>query len=96
MKITKEDVINTAKLARLEFDDEKLELFTGQLENILAHISDLNELDTENVPPTSHVLEISTPLRDDTVEQSITTDQALRNAPETVDSFFVVPKVIDD
>lgn len=96
MKITKDDVFNTAQLARLEFDDEKLELFTGQLENILQHIQDLNELNTDNVAPTSHVLDVSTPLREDTVEQTITTEQALQNAPETVDDFFVVPKVIED
>lgn len=96
MKITKDDVFNTAQLARLEFDDEKLELFTGQLENILRHIQDLNELNTDDVYPTSHVLEVSTPLREDTVEQTITIKQALQNAPETVDNFFVVPKVIED
>ena len=96
MKISKDEVKETAELARLEFSDEELEKFTGQLGGILEHIEDLNELDTDNIEPTSHVLELSTPLREDKVRQLITVEEALANAPETNDGFFVVPKVIED
>ena len=96
MKISKDEVKETAELARLEFSDEELEKFTGQLGGILEHIEDLNELDTDNIEPTSHVLELSTPLREDKVRQLITVEEALANAPETNDDFFVVPKVIED
>lgn len=95
MKISKKDVLDTAELARLEFDEETLSKFTRQLGDILMHIEDLAELDTENVEPTSHVLELSTPLRKDEVSQTITAEQALRNAPGEESGFFTVPKVIE-
>ena len=96
MKISKDEVKETAELARLEFTEKELEKFTGQLGGILDHIEDLNELDTENIEPTSHVLELSTPLREDRVDQLITVEEAMVNAPEALDDFFVVPKVIED
>lgn len=96
MKISKKDVIETAELARLEFSEDDLEKFTHQLENILEHIEDLNELNTDNVEPTSHVLDISTPEREDTIVELLTTEEVFKNAPEREEDFFVVPKVIDD
>lgn len=96
MKISKKDVLDTAELARLEFDDETLSKFTRQLGDILVHIDDLAELDTENVEPTSHVLELSIPSRKDQVNQIITTEEALSNAPSKENDFFTVPKVIED
>jgi aspartyl-tRNA(Asn)/glutamyl-tRNA(Gln) amidotransferase subunit C len=96
MKITREDVIKVAELARLEFGEEELEKFTEQLGNILKYIGKLNELDTKDVEPTSHVLNIATPLREDAVEEWLTTGEALENAPEEEDGFFVVPRVIEE
>ena len=96
MKISKKDVLNTAELARLEFDNETLSKFTRQLADILVHIDELAELDTENVEPTSHVLELSIPFRKDKVNQVITTEEALRNAPSQENDFFTVPKVIEE
>ncbi len=96
MKISKEDVAKVAELARLDFKDEEVERFTEQLGNILEYIEKLNELDTDNVEPTSHVLDISTPLREDKVFKTLTTEEVLQNAPESEDDFFVVPQVIED
>ena len=96
MKISKDDVIHVAELARLEFGEEELEKFTEQLGNILEYIERLSELDTKGVEPTSHVLDISTPLREDRVEEWITPEQVLGNAPQREDDFFAVPKVIED
>lgn len=96
MKISKEDVLKVAELARLEFGDEELDKFTEQMGDILTYIERLNELDTENVEPTSHVLDIPTPLREDVVEDWLTPGEALDNAPEEEDGFFVVPRVIED
>jgi aspartyl-tRNA(Asn)/glutamyl-tRNA(Gln) amidotransferase subunit C len=96
MKITREDVIKVAELARLEFGEEELEKFTEQLGNILKYIGKLNELDTKDVEPTSHVLNIATPLREDAIEEWLTTGEALENAPEEEDGFFVVPRVIEE
>ncbi len=96
MKISKEEVVKVAELARLEFTDEELDRFTEQLGNILAYIQKLAELDTTGVEPTSHVLDIATPLRDDRVVEWLTQEEALSNAPEKEDGFFVVPQVIED
>jgi aspartyl-tRNA(Asn)/glutamyl-tRNA(Gln) amidotransferase subunit C len=96
MKITREDVIKAAELARLEFKEEELEKFAEQLGSILKYIGKLNELDTKDVEPTSHVLDIATPLREDAVEEWLTTGEALENAPQEEDGFFVVPQVIED
>ena len=96
MKISKEEVHNTAELARLEFEDSHLEKFTEQLGRILEYIEDLKELNTDGIEPTSHGVELTTPLREDNVLQLITTEQALQNAPEKDEDFFVVPKVIED
>ena len=96
MKITREDVIKVAELARLEFREEELEKFTEQLGNIITYIGKLNELDTKDVEPTSHVLDLATPLREDKVVEWLTREEALENAPREEDGFFVVPQVIED
>ncbi len=96
MKISKEDVVKVAELARLEFKEQDVQKFTEQLGNILEHVEKLNELDTDNVEPTSHVLDISTPLREDKVDKMLTIEEVLQNAPESEDDFFVVPQVIED
>ncbi len=56
----------------------------------------MNELNTSNVEPTSHVLDESTPLRDDIVEDWLSKDEVLKNAPKEENGFFVVPKIIDE
>ncbi len=96
MKISKDTVRHVAELARLEFKEKELEKFTEQLGNILGHIEELNELDTSNVEPTFHVLGLSTPLREDVVESSLSSEEALENSPHRQEDFFVVPKVIED
>jgi len=96
MKISKDDIIKVSELARLEFKEKELEKFTEQLGNILEYIEQLNELNTDNVEPTSHVLDMSTPLREDKVVEWLSTEEVLKNAPESEDDFFVVPQVIED
>ncbi len=94
MAVTRKDVEHIAELARLKFTDEELNNFTGQLNEILAYVEKLNELDTENVEPLSHPVEGSNVFREDSVKPSITTEEALKNAPEKDEQFFHVPKVI--
>jgi len=96
MEIKKDDVKHVAELARIEFSEEDIEKFTEQLGNILNYISKLNELNTSNVEPTSHVLDESTLLRDDIVEDWLSKDEVLNNAPKEENGFFVVPKIIDE
>ena len=94
MKITKAEVIHVARLARLDLDEAAVELYTKQLEDILTYMETLNRVDTENVPPTSHATFIENAFREDEVRTSISSEEALANAPLAEDGSFVVPKVI--
>jgi aspartyl-tRNA(Asn)/glutamyl-tRNA(Gln) amidotransferase subunit C len=96
-KITKKDVEHVARLARLALSEEEKERYTAQLGSILEYIGKLNELDTRDVPPTSHVLPMSNVWREDATEPRHLGDPAdvLKNAPEREGTFFKVKKVIE-
>jgi len=95
MSIQVQDVEHVAKLARLKLNDEEREMFTGQLNAILQYAEKLNELDTENVEPTTHVLPLSNVMREDEVHESLSQEQVFRNAPDEEDGQFKVPAVLD-
>lgn len=95
MSVTKKDVEYIAELARLKFKEEELESFTHQLNEILSYIDKLNELNTDDVEPLSHPIENINVFRNDELKQSISTEDALRNASDKTDEFFKVPKVIN-
>ena len=95
MDITVRDVEHVALLARLELSDWEKELFAGQLGAILRYIEKLNELDTDGVEPTSHVLPISNVMRDDEPRPSWPLDKVLENAPDKEDGQFRVPAVLE-
>ena len=96
MAVTKKDVEKIAELARLKFTDEDLENFTPQMNEILSYMDKLNELDTENVKPLSHPVEQTNVFREDELKPSISTEDALKNAPSKDEHHFKVPKVIGD
>ena len=92
-KITRDEVRHVAKLARLELLDEEERLMTEQMNNILDYMDKLNELDTFQVEPTTHAIQLQNVFRQDKVEPSLERDYALANAPQSDGSSFVVPKV---
>ena len=94
MKITKEDVKYTAKLAKLTFDDEQIEKLAQDMSNILDYAEKINEVDTENVQPMTHVLEVQNVLREDENEQCLDIEDVLKNAPDRDERTFRVPKVL--
>jgi len=96
MAVTKKDVEKIAELAKLKFTDEELENFTPQMNEILSYMDKLNELATENVKPLSHPVEQTNVFREDELKPSISTEDALKNAPAKDDHHFKVPKVIGD
>ena len=96
MAITKKDVEKIAELARLKFSEEELENFTPQMNEILSYMDKLNELNTENVKPLSHPVEQTNVFREDEMKPSISTENALKNAPSKDENHFTVPKVIGD
>lgn len=95
MSVTVEEVRHIADLARLRFSDEEEEQLAEEMNQVLDHMDKLSELDTEDVEPMSHVLDISNVYRDDEAEQRITREEALKNAPHADHQYFRVPKVID-
>jgi aspartyl-tRNA(Asn)/glutamyl-tRNA(Gln) amidotransferase subunit C len=94
MKITKDEVLYVARLARLDLDDESIERFAGQIDEILGYIDKLNQVETEGIRPTSHAIFLTNAFRDDTPGEHLSRDRALANAPDKEDGNFVVPKVV--
>lgn len=92
---TKIDVAYVSKLARLALDMEEIKRLGRQLNDILGYISKLNEINTEAVQPTSHVLPLQNVERDDEARPSLPIDETLKNAPSKEGNFFKVPKVIE-
>lgn len=95
MKLSLDEVKYVAQLARIEFSDEELEKFRTQLDAIIGYIEKMNELDTENVKPTSHVVDVNNVLREDEVGNSLPREEVLKNAPCSENGFFKVPKIIE-
>jgi aspartyl-tRNA(Asn)/glutamyl-tRNA(Gln) amidotransferase subunit C len=96
MAITIKDVEHIATLAKLEFTDAEKEKFTHQMNQILEYMEQLNSLDTSKVEPLSHVIELSNVFRADEVKPGVSTENALKNAPEKDEHYFKVPKVISE
>ncbi len=98
MTIERRDVEHVAKLARLELSDTEIERMTAQLDQILSYVSTLDELgtlDPEEIPPTSHALDVACPVRKDESRPSGQDEAILERAPERRERHLVVPKVID-
>lgn len=93
--ISRQEVEYVAKLARLNLTEEEAEKYTEQLNAILEFAGKLNELDTGNIEPTSHVLDVYNVMRDDEVRPSVDREKALLNAPDEEDGQFKVPAVMD-
>lgn len=95
MPVLRDDVEYVARLARIELAEEEKNLLISQLNSILGHIEKLNELDTEGVEPTFHVLDVRNVFREDEVRPSLPAEEILKNAPARDGDFFKVPKIIE-
>ncbi|MBD8499382.1 MULTISPECIES: Asp-tRNA(Asn)/Glu-tRNA(Gln) amidotransferase subunit GatC [Paenibacillus] len=95
MSINLHDVEHVAKLARLLLTDEEKERYTDQLNAILKYADKLNELNTDDVQPTTHVLPIRNVMREDEVRPSLDREHVMKNAPEEEDGQFRVPAVLE-
>ncbi|QGH33281.1 Asp-tRNA(Asn)/Glu-tRNA(Gln) amidotransferase subunit GatC [Gracilibacillus salitolerans] len=94
-EISKEQVKHVANLARLALKDEEVETFTQQLGDIINYAELLNELDTDNVKPTTHVLDLKNVMRKDEPKEWIKKEDALKNAPDQKDGQFRVPSILE-
>lgn len=93
--ITKKDVEYVAGLARLEFSEEEKENFTKTLNDILEYAQKLNEINTDNVEPTAHILSVKNVFRKDEARPSMDREKILENAPDSDRGCFRVPRVIE-
>jgi aspartyl-tRNA(Asn)/glutamyl-tRNA(Gln) amidotransferase subunit C len=95
MSLDEATVARIARLARIEVDLEKRTALAAELSNIMGWIEQLNEVDTEGVPPMTSVGEVTLALRNDEVTDGDKVEKILKNAPEQQDGHFVVPKVVE-
>lgn len=95
MIISRETVDHVARLARLELSEAERTRFTEQLGRILEYCAKLDELDTTEVEPTSHVIAMTNVFRDDVVSTCLPRDAVLAGAPDHESGFFKVPPVIE-
>lgn len=95
MQLTPDDVRKVASLARLRVSDAEVASLTSDLTAILGYVDVLNEIDTTNVEPMVHAVELSNVLRADNVVASLPREAALSNAPSTDGQYFLVPAIIE-
>ena len=95
MAISRDEVLRIAELARLRFSEAEIGRLATEMENILAYVRKLDELDTSEVEPLSHVHAYGTVVRPDAVGDELPRDEALKGAADAGDRYFRVPKVIE-
>jgi aspartyl-tRNA(Asn)/glutamyl-tRNA(Gln) amidotransferase subunit C len=95
MSIDRATVDHVARLARLDLSDEERDRFTRQLAGLLEYFAALQQLDTEGIEPTSHVVEMANVTREDASRPGLTREAVLAAAPAHQDGFFKVPPVIE-
>ena len=93
--INRAEVDRVAALARVSLTDEEAERLAVELDSFLGYVETLQELNTDGIVPTSHPISLATPMRDDRAEDPLDPELVVRNAPESAQTAFVVPRVID-
>lgn len=95
MGLTRETVESIAELAKLDLNEEEIELYREQLSAILDYADMLNEIDTDAIPPTPSVLPIVNVFRPDKVKSGLPLEKVLQNAPDAEANQFRVDAVLD-
>ena len=95
MALEPDSVVHIAHLARLHLVDDDLDRYTGELSNILSFIEQMNAVDTDDVIPMAHPLDMSQPLRADVISEQDRREEYQENAPAVRDGLYLVPKVIE-
>ncbi len=84
-----------SELARLDLNQDEKSEFSKQLSDIISYVEKLNELDTNNVEPADHIVDVKNVMKKDEVGQSIALGEITKNAPNFEDNHFIVPKIIE-
>jgi len=92
--LTEAEVRQVALLARLGLSDEELDGLRGELNNILAYVEQLQELDLDEVVPTTHAVRLVNSTREDEPVPSLPREKVLMNAPEAKDGAFLIPRIV--
>ena len=97
-KLTKDEVLHVAKLAKLELTDTEVDKFTSQLSSVLDYFSELSEVDIKDTEPTSQTTGLTNVFRDDNVvgQVSLTQDEALSGTDETYNGYFKVKAILEE
>ena len=95
MKISREEVLHIARLARVALTEEEIELYSGQLSKLLDHFEVLQQVDTTGVPPTAQSIDLRGVMREDAVRPSLPADDVLANAPHREEDSFRVKPVLE-
>ena len=95
MELSRDVVRKVAGLARLKVSEDELDSLVADLSAILGYVQVLNEVDTTDVPPMVHAVELHNVLRSDSIVDSLPRSEALSNAPRSDGSYFLVPAIID-
>ncbi|MCL8207912.1 MAG: Asp-tRNA(Asn)/Glu-tRNA(Gln) amidotransferase subunit GatC [Actinomycetia bacterium] len=96
LALTRDDARHVALLARLGVSEPELEALARELSQVLEHVAVLDELDTEDVPPTFHVMPPKDPWRADVEQPGLAPDQVWMNAPDARDGQFRVPRIVGE
>ena len=95
MKIDKNTINKIARLSRIKLDDKESEDYINDLNSILNWVEQLNEVNTENVEPLSNISSSILPKREDISKDTNSSEEILENAPDKLEGFFAVPKVVE-
>ncbi len=95
MSVTRDDVAYMANLARLKVTEDEIDQFQSDMNKILGYMDLLNQVDTSDVAPLDHVIELPPVYRKDEARQPLDHDDALKNAPDADSDYFRVPRVIE-
>jgi aspartyl-tRNA(Asn)/glutamyl-tRNA(Gln) amidotransferase subunit C len=94
-RISEDQVKHVAHLARLAISEEEAVMFTSQLDAIISFAEQLNELDTDHVQPTTHVLPMKNVMREDVAKKGLPVDEVLKNAPDHKNGQIRVPTILE-
>ncbi|MBX3443129.1 MAG: Asp-tRNA(Asn)/Glu-tRNA(Gln) amidotransferase subunit GatC [Planctomyces sp.] len=95
-RLTPQLVERVARLARLKLAPDEVERFTGQLQQVLKYVAQLDAVDSRDVEPLAHPLELTNVLRADEPAPGLSREAALANAPRTDGRYFLVPPILDE
>ncbi|MFX1518447.1 MAG: Asp-tRNA(Asn)/Glu-tRNA(Gln) amidotransferase subunit GatC [Promethearchaeota archaeon] len=95
MSLSEKEVEHIAELAKIKITKKEKKLFTKQFNEILQFFHQLDEMDTSSIKPTFHVVDIKNRFRNDIIETTLSTEEALKNAPKKEKNFFKAPKLLE-